>query len=491
MDKRKDMTASDILEKMMRKVVPLPSQMAYATDLATIFSMHIHRNQLMDQGYTADELPMPTAIIVAPTGQGKTYLIRKMAEGLGVHFICVDCSTLVSEGFKGVSLSQRLAGARDTAKDQRAYERSVLFLDEVDKLCTCGNNYGNGMTNLLQLFNGGQIAIDSDSKKVQYIDASRFAVLLGGAFEGIEEIIRKRICPKMKIGFYQQERTAINDPAELLSYVEQEDLKEYGLMPELLGRVGTILTIPPLEREDYRRLLCGDVGSVRQRYRNYLSLYGVSVDITPLCVERITQKCLETDTGARAVNLLVDGLMRRAIMNVENDNRINGVVLDVDGEELCVRYQYGARKVDRSKQKKQVEETQKVHVVKAKNIPALVRKLCRYYRNADGDLEVMTQLEAFLHCALIYLRRECVPEDFAFESLEKLADVTDREQGDSPFDEAVCKSFFVPKDKKLAYERVYTNWFRQNLLSALETVLEYIWDHHGKCQVQFQVPAGK
>lgn len=488
---KKELSAASILEEMMQKIVPLPSQMAYANDLAAIFSMHIHRNQLMDQGYTADELPMPTAIVVAPTGQGKTYLVRKMAESCGIHFICVDCSTLVSEGYKGVSLSQRLAGARDTAKDQRAYERSILFLDEVDKLCTWGNNYGNGMTNLLQLFNGGQIAVDSDSKKAQYIDVSRFTILLGGAFEGIEKIVQNRICPKAKIGFQDQKEAEIKNPAKLLSHVELEDLKEYGLMPELLGRVGTIMTIPPLEREDYRRLLCSDTGSIRRKYNNYLSLYGVTMDIMPLCVEKVAQMCINAKTGARAVNPLVDGLMRWAILNVENDGRINSVVLDVEGEELCVRYQYGARKRYRSEQGQKTKKEQKVHIVKAKSIPALVRKLCRYYRNTDGDPETMAQLEAFLGCAIVYLRYECSADDFKFESLEKLADITNREQEKAPFDETVCRSFFVPKDKRLAYERVYTNWTRQNLLSALETILEYIWEHHGECDVCFQLPKGK
>jgi len=490
MDK-KDLTAACILEKMMRKVVPLPSQMGYVNDLAAIFSMHIHRNQLMDQGFTADELPVPTAIVVAPTGLGKTYLVRKMAESLDIHFISVDCSTLVSEGFKGVSLSQRLAGARETAKDQKTYERSVLFLDEVDKLCSLDSNYGNGMTNLLQLFNGGKVAFDTDSKKAQYIDVSRFVILLGGAFDGIEEIVRKRICPKVKIGFHEQSTVEINGASELVSHINQEDLKAYGIMPELLGRVGTILTIPPLGQEDYRRLLCGETGSVRQKYRNYLSLYGVTMEVTPLCAEKIARLCIEANTGARAVNPLIDGLMRRAIMNVENDVRINGVILEVDEDELCIRYQYGVRYADQSKVDQKIKRETKVHTVKAKNMPALVRKLCRYYRNADGDANVMTQLEAFLDCALLYLQRECKPDDFNLESLEKLADATNREHEKSPFDEMVCRSLFVPKDKKLVYERAYTDWLRQNLLAALKVILEYIWENHGYCQVRFYVPAGK
>lgn len=148
-------------------------------------------------------------------------------------------------------------------------------------------------------------------------------------------------------------------------------------------------------------------------------------------------------------------------------------------------------KIKLSKQDQKTEKEHKVHTIKSKNVPALVRKLIRYYRNANGDAGVMQQLEAFLDCAIPYLQRECVPEVFTFVSLEKLADVTGREHGKSLFDETVSRSFFVPKDKKLAYERAYTSWLRQNLMSALETILEYIQEYHGICPVTFQLPKGK
>lgn len=104
-------TTEKIYQRTMQQVAPLPSQAAYARNLATIISMHIHRNQLIDDGVSPDELPAPSAVVVAPTGQGKTYLIRKMTECVGLNTIIVDCGTLAAEGWKGISLSQRLAAA--------------------------------------------------------------------------------------------------------------------------------------------------------------------------------------------------------------------------------------------------------------------------------------------------------------------------------------------------------------------------------------------
>ena len=144
-------TTERIYEETMQHVAPLPSQAAYARNLAAIFSMHIHKNQLIDDGISSDELPAPSAVVVAPTGQGKTYLIQKMAEYVGLNVIIIDCGTLAAEGWKGISLSQRLAAAFKEVKDEDTFARSFLFLDEVDKLKFWGtkNDQGNAMTSLL------------------------------------------------------------------------------------------------------------------------------------------------------------------------------------------------------------------------------------------------------------------------------------------------------------------------------------------------------
>lgn len=196
MTNRKSLTTMDILEKTMGSIAPLPSQAEYARQLAGILAMHVNRNLLIDDGFSPDELPAPSAIVVAPTGQGKTYLLRKMAECLNLNVITVGCSTLVGENYKGTSLSQRLAGAMEEAKNQKAFEESLLFFDEIDKLCGGSSNRANGMTSLLQLFNGGKVALSKDDRTATNIDISRFTILMGGAFEGLDEIIRKRVSPR-------------------------------------------------------------------------------------------------------------------------------------------------------------------------------------------------------------------------------------------------------------------------------------------------------
>lgn len=113
-------TSDEIFERTRKIVAPLPCQEEYLRQLASVLSFHIHRNQLMDEGYLVDDLPPMSAIVIAPTGQGKTFLLRKMVETLDLKLIVVDCSTLAAEGWKGVGLAQRLLMAQKEAKDRMA-----------------------------------------------------------------------------------------------------------------------------------------------------------------------------------------------------------------------------------------------------------------------------------------------------------------------------------------------------------------------------------
>ena len=485
-------SSKEILEKTLQYVAPLPSQLEYARNLATIFSMHLHKNQLIDRGIQADALPAPSALVVASTGQGKTYLIRKMAECLGVNLITMDCSSLAAEGWKGISMTQRLAAAMSDAKDEKSFQQSILFFDEVDKLRFWGtkNDQGNAMNNILQLYNGGAVSIEQD-KKVINVDIRRFTILLGGAFAGIEDIIRARVCPKARIGFSNQVEKAEMSKAEIMKSVNTEDLEKYGMMPELLGRIGTILTIPPLSLLDYRQLLSAEAGSLQCKYNNYLSLYGVSFAITEPGVKVIADKCMTANTGARAVNPLVDELMRRAIENVENDETINRVLLDADGNDCCIRYEHGSKKKEPADEQKGSGKELPWHTIKANNTPALVRKLCRYYRNVAGDQAVLKQLEAFLNCAVPYLHKRCDKSEFTLQSLLILAGQTRKNGEQSSFELKLRRTYCIQRTTYNEYVEAYNNWFSQNVTSALEEIRRYIWAYHGERQVRFEVPTGR
>lgn len=173
----------------------------------------------------------------------------------------------------------------DEAKDEKSFYQSVLFLDEADKLCRGNSQHSSGMTTILQLFNGGSISVNKDDRKAESVDVSRFMIILAGAFVGLEEIIGARLCPRPKIGF-DAGRNANKLDAQYLQEVTADDLEKFGLMRELLGRVGEILVISPMELEDYKVLLNAEAGSVGEKYKTYLlEIYGTQFAISEAATE--------------------------------------------------------------------------------------------------------------------------------------------------------------------------------------------------------------
>ena len=474
-------TSSEIFNRTMQIVAPLPCQEEYLRQLSSILSFHIHRNQLMDEGYLADDLPPVSAIVVAPTGQGKTFLLRKMVEALDLNLITVDCSTLAAEGWKGVGLAQRLLTAQKEAKDPKSFERSILFLDEVDKLRLRGtsSDQGNPMNNILQLYNSGFVVAEGCGKESVSIDVRRFTVLLGGAFEGIEKIIKERRTPHNKIGFGREERTL--SVAEQFQQVTKEDLVAYGMLPELMGRIGTILTIPALTLEDYRQLLRGENGSIQCQYRNYLrGLYGVSFDITDMAVDTIARACIADSSGARAVTPIINDLMRNALSVVEQDETINAVTLNTTEQALCVEYRHGMRGCCYF----DANEELPVHQLKGKSIAAITNKLCRYYRKANGTPSVLPVLQAFLECALEYLHVNVVDTEFCFSSLEKLVRTVQYQSQCSRFEILMGGRNIKAFDR---FCELYTTSTQRDLVMALQRIMDYLENYYGRVHIQFVI----
>ena len=475
-------TSDEIFERTMRCVAPLPCQTSYLRRLAAILSFHIHKNYLMDEGYLPDDLPAMSAIVVAPTGQGKTFLLRKMVESLDLNLITVDCSTLAAEGWKGVGLGQRLITAQKECKDKDAFARSVLFLDEVDKLRFGENGItqGNPMSNFLQLYNSGFVVAEGADKETVNIDVTRFTVLLGGAFDGIEQIVENRVSPKSKIGFGGDLVNRKVSAAEWIQQVTKEDLENYGMLPELLGRIGTILVIPPLKLGDYRQLLRGENGSIQCKYHNYLrGLYGVSFDLTDAAANAVAQKCIASKDGARAATPIVNDLMCKALSAVEQDKTISRVILDAEDQVPCVRYEYGDRSYCYSAYS---SNELPVHRIKGKSCSSLADKLCRYYRKAGGDFKFLPVLHGFLECTLEYLDQNALAEDFCFSSLEKMARTVKRSPDVSDFEIMLCGHRFEAFDQ---FQEAYTTSTPRQLVAALQQIMNYLERYHKRAHVQF------
>lgn len=497
MNNCKLMTADEIFEKAMATMAPLPSQESCARDLAAIFSFHLAKMELMDAGFGADELPQQHAIMVAPTGSGKTYLLRHIAKACGVNVVFMDGSSISRDGWKGASFGQQLLAAKNAFQDSDAFSRSVVFVDEADKMRLYGDrsDAGNVMDNLLQLFNGGEVSVEIADKQIERIDVSRFTVIMGGAFAGLEDIIRKRMAPTARLGFGASAGSDTIDDRTILHHATPEDLQVYGMKKELIARIGSIIHIDPLEMEDYRRLLTAEVGSVQANYRNYFFHgYGVGFDISDEALQRIAEQCSKVTTGARAVTPIINEAMREAVAAVNRDTSIKKVVLSANEEECIVCYEYGDR--DMASIGDADFECDGIYRVTGKSIMDICTTLFEEYLLAGCSQELTKEFGQFVHMTLVYLFDRCQPAERSLDSLRKLARATDKSADStlSPCDIIISDYLQRPDhnpemDKWFKeFRRMWTPDTAQHLCRALTMIRRRFMQEHRCSDITFHIP---
>ena len=493
------LSADEIFRKMMNEIAPLPCQESYARQLSALISYHYRKNMLMDAGISADSIPYQGAVVVAPTGQGKTYLLKAASKVLDINVICLDASTIAHEGWKGPSLSQQLLGSKRALNNDEKWERSILFLDEFDKLKLYGTEHdqGNAMENILQLYNQGTIAAEGEGKLVEMLDISRFTIVLGGAFEGIDEIIKNRISPSKSVGFFNSESEIKLSKAGLIKQVTLKDLQEYGFMPELLGRISSIISIDPMTTEDYRCLLSAKKGSISYKYKTYFTFaYGIGFDIDESAIKYISSACLESISGARAVNPLINDIMREAFIMVDRDNAINKIILRAKDDKCFLDYEYGERNHSPFMDNCDVDDDiNKKYYMSEKSTTAIAYKLINIYKKIQTDVSILEELKTFLNVTLLYLKEYCNEDEFSFISLEKIARTvykSDRSEK-STFDILITDVLKRPiKNKNIEryYEHFNKCWNRHtshHIVKALGYIHKAIKQEHNSAIVNFKV----
>ena len=422
-------------------LAPLESQKEYRERISTFIRMHTARVAALDNGLSPSSLPGNNMLIIAQTGCGKSYTATRLAEAAGVQLITIDCSSLTLTGYKGCNLGETLYNAYKKADSKYDFERSIILFDEVDKMRLDGTD-GNPQPNFLKLFDG-TIQADVKGDGPATLDVSRMSFLFAGAFSGLEEIIQRRLTPR-SIGFSTGENRS-TDETNLLSLATMADIRAYGFMDELLGRIGTLLYVPPLTAADYRTLLKGHKGSVLDRYSNLFSTSGVSLSISDSACAVIAREASKSALGARSVEPLVYNFLQNAFTKIDEDNSINRITLSCRDDQLTLQYGHGDR----------AEPTCEIisDDPRESDLPLPDVSIGRYLETEDGIKELLDLslqafnrpgtrdehlLKVYLNVCYRFMQTLKLKDDKVLSSVTKLAKTTEMEgENDTCFDRII------------------------------------------------------
>ncbi len=276
------------------------------------------------------EIEKSNIIMVGETGTGKTLLARTIAKMLKVPFTIVDATVLTEAGYVGEdieSLLTRLLQAADYNVD--AAQRGIVFIDELDKISRKGDNpsitrdvSGEGVQQgLLKLLEGSIVNVPPqggrkhpDQKMIQ-LDTTNILFICGGAFDGIDRKIGQRLNTKM-VGYGVSKETGQVDRENLLQYISPQDLRAFGLIPEIIGRLPVLTHLNPLDKGALRRILVEPKNSIIKQYVKLFAMDGITLEFEEKVFDYIVDKAIEFKLGARGLRALCEAIMKDAMFDL-------------------------------------------------------------------------------------------------------------------------------------------------------------------------------
>lgn len=289
------------------------------------------------------EIEKSNILMIGPTGCGKTYLVKTLARLLDVPLAIADATSLTEAGYIGddiESVISKLLAAADNDVDKA--ERGIVFIDEIDKIAkkkettsrdVSGESVQQGMLKLLE---GAEVEVPvgANSKNAMVplatVNTRNILFICGGAFPDLEEIIKQRLRKQTSIGFAAELKDKYDKERELLEKVTVEDLRQFGLIPEFIGRMPILCTLKGLNKEDMIQILSEPKNAVLKQYQRLLELDEVKLEFDQSALEAIADKAMERDTGARALRAIIEEFMLDIMYEVPKDDNIGRVVITRD-----------------------------------------------------------------------------------------------------------------------------------------------------------------